>query len=169
LQRDIQSSAEVDERKQSQINYLQSQLSQLHQEKQDLQNRIQTITNHARRKESEVANLESEKSQLDLQKLELQRQYQSLYQNYQQNQNEIVDLKKKLEDLSKTNQSRPKNSTNTMSQASIKPIATKPRISIQEWKQISNQSDYVYVKGHFRNGTWVNEHYRRPPRRKRSN
>lgn len=170
LQRDIQSSAEVDQRKQSQINYLQSQLSQLNQEKKDLQNRIQAITDYARRKESKVADLENEKSQLDLQKSELQRQYQSLYQNYQQNQNEIASLKKKLEDLP-INQSKPQTSTHTVSQPSTKPVATKSKISVEEWKQISNQSEYVYVKGHYKqNGTWVDEYYRRPPRkRKRRN
>lgn len=169
LQTDIQSSIEADQRKQSQVNYLQSQLSQLNQEKKDLQNRIQAITDYARSKKSEVENLESEKSQLDRQKLELQRQYQLLYQNYQQNQEEIANLNKKLEDLSKTNQSKLQTSTYTTSQASIKPVTTKPKISVQEWKQISNQSDYVYVNGYRKqNGTWVDEHYRRPPRKKRA-
>ncbi|KAM3095730.1 hypothetical protein ACKFKG_12770 [Phormidesmis sp. 146-35] len=168
LQRDIQGSAEVAQRKQAQINRLQSQLSQLNQEKKDLQSRIQTTTDHARRKESEVANLESEKSQSDLQRLELQQQYQLLYQNYRQNQHEIADLKKKLEDLTETNQSKPQPPTQKTSQASIRPTATQRKISVQKWGQISNQSDYEYVNGHFKqNGTWVNAYYRRP-RRKRA-
>jgi myosin heavy subunit len=167
LQRNIQGSAEVAQRKQSQINHLQSQLSQLNQEKKDLQNRIQTTTDYARRKESEVANLESEKSQLELQRLELKRQYQSLCQNYQQNQNEIADLKKKLEDLTETNPSKPQPPKQKTSQAAIKPIATQRKISVQKWEQISNQSDYEYVNGYLRqNGTWVNAYYRRPRRRR---
>jgi hypothetical protein len=168
LQRDIQSSAEVDQSKQSQINYLQSQLSQSNQEKQDLQNRIQAVIDYTRIKESEVADLESKKSQLDLQKSELQRQYQSLYQNYQQKQNEIASLKKKLEDLP-INQSKPQTPTHTASQPSTKAVATKSKISVEEWNQISNQSEYVYVKGHHKqNGTWVDEYYRRPPRSRKS-
>ncbi len=171
LQRDIQSALEVDQRKQSQINYLQSQLSQLNQEKKDIQKRIQDTTDYAQRKEAEVADLQSEKSQLDLQKLELQRQYQSLYQDYQQKQNEIASLNKKIEDLSKTSQSNFQDPTYTTLQPFIKPVATKQKISVEEWKQISNQSEYVYVKGYRKqNGTWVNRYYRRPPRRrKRSN
>ncbi|MGG6242285.1 hypothetical protein ACQ4N7_27030 [Nodosilinea sp. AN01ver1] len=169
LRREIQDAVEVDQRKQSQLNYLQDQLSQLNQEKRNLQKKIQNVTEYARRKEAEASDLESEKSRLDLQRLELQRQYQSLHQNYQQKQDEIANLKKKLEDLSKTNQSKPQTPTSTTSQASIKPVATKQKISVQEWKQISNQSDYVYVKGYRKqNGTWVDEYYRRPPRRRRS-
>ena len=47
----------------------------------------------------------------------------------------------------------------------LESVATNPKISVQEWKQISNQGDYAYVKGYVRNGKWVNEYYRRPRRR----
>ncbi|MEX0269229.1 hypothetical protein AB3R30_08795 [Leptolyngbyaceae cyanobacterium UHCC 1019] len=167
LQRDIQISIEVDQRKQSQINYLQSQISQLNQEKQDLQQKIQDTTNYVHRKESEIADLQSEKSQFDLQRLESQRQYQLLYQNYQQKQDELARLKKKLDDLSTNNQFKLQDSIYTKSQPSVKPVATKPTITVEEWKQISNQSAYVYVKGyHKQNGTWVDEYYRRPPKKR---
>jgi len=168
LRRDIQSSIEVDQRKQSQINYLQSQLSQLKQEKKDIYERIQSTTDYARRKESEVASLEGEKSQLNIQRLELQQQYQSLYRKYQQNQNKITNLKKELEDLSEISQFKPETPTHEIAEASIKTVETRRKISVQKWSQISNQSDYEYVNGYHRqNGTWVNEYYRKP-RRKRS-
>lgn len=141
-------SSETDSSYQSLVNEVRSQINL---------KRIQATTEYARKKELEVASLESEKSQLNIQRLELQQQYQSLYQNYQQNQKEIADLRKKLEDLSKTNQSN------------IKLIATQADISVQEWEQISNQSDYVKVTGHSKqNGTWVNEYYRRRPGKKTS-
>ena len=43
--------------------------------------------------------------------------------------------------------------------------ATKPRLSLAEYEMISNRSDYEWVKGHTRNGTWVNPYYRRKRRR----
>lgn len=162
LQRDIESSTEANERGKSQIGYLHNQLSQLKQEKKDLQDRIQSVTEYARKKELEVSNLESDKSELERQKLELKRKYQSLHDNCQQKQNEVTNLEKEMEELSKGNQSK----VHKTSQAPNQPVATSPKISVQEWKQISNQGDYVYVKGHLRNGKWVNEHYRRPPRRR---
>ena len=109
----------------------------------------------------EVSNLESDKSELERQKLELKRKYQSLYDNYQQKQNEVTNLEKEMEELSKGNQSK----VHKTSQATTQSVATNPKISVQEWKQISNQGDYEYVKGHVRNGKWVNEYYRRPRRR----
>lgn len=43
---------------------------------------------------------------------------------------------------------------------------TKSRLTQAEYSRISNQSDYVPVRGHFRrNGAWVEPHYRRKPRR----
>ena len=43
--------------------------------------------------------------------------------------------------------------------------ATQRKITPEKYKRILNQSDYVYVKGHLRNGHWVNEHFRRKPTR----
>lgn len=43
--------------------------------------------------------------------------------------------------------------------------ATEQRLSPEEYRRISNRSDYVFVNGYSkRNGTWVNSHYRRRPR-----
>ncbi|MEH1997214.1 MAG: hypothetical protein V7L00_00265 [Nostoc sp.] len=43
--------------------------------------------------------------------------------------------------------------------------ATQPKITLEEYKKILNQSDYVYVKPYPRNGHWVTGHYRRKPKR----
>jgi hypothetical protein len=44
--------------------------------------------------------------------------------------------------------------------------ATEQRLSPEDYRRISNQGDYVFVNSYRkRNGTWVNSHYRRRPRR----
>lgn len=41
----------------------------------------------------------------------------------------------------------------------------KQKLTPEEYRWISNKSDYVYVKAHFRNGSPVRAHYRRRPER----
>ncbi|MBD2237888.1 hypothetical protein H6G35_14860 [Aulosira sp. FACHB-113] len=48
-------------------------------------------------------------------------------------------------------------------QETTKTIATEKRISVEEYQGISNQSDYVPVRAHIRNGKPVRAHYRRKP------
>lgn len=163
LKKDIKNSTEVDERKQAQINYLREQLSQLNQQKQDIQKKMQNIANHAQRKESQLADLISEKSELVSQKSDLERRYQNLYQNYQQQQNEINNLKQKIKSLSQPNRSQPSNYRFQTSQKASQ--ETRSKITTEEYKRIVNKSDYVYVKAHKRNGSYVKAHYRRRPNR----
>ncbi len=163
LQRDIQNSTEVDQRKQAQINYLHEQLSQLNQQKQDIQERMLNIANHAQRKESQLADLISEKSELVSQKSDLERRYQNLYQNYQEQQNEINNLKEKIKSLSQPNRPQPSSYSFQTSQKASQ--ETRSKITTEEYKRIVNQNDYVYVKAHTRNGSYVKAHYRRRPNR----
>ena len=163
LQRDIQNSTEVDQRKQAQINYLREQLSQLNRQKQDIEERMQNIANHAQRKESQVADLISEKSELLSQKSDLERRYQNLYQNHQEQQNEINNLRAKIKNLSQNNRAQPSNPSYQKQQ---KPFQeTRAKITPEQYNKIVNQNDYVYVKAHTRNGSYVKAHYRRRPNR----
>jgi myosin heavy subunit len=163
LQRDIQSSTEIDQKKQAQIDHLQNQVLQLNQQKLELQKKNRQISDYARNKESEVANLQNQKAQLSSQKADLQRQYQTLYQNYQHQQTEIESLKKQIKNLSQINRSQASTSSYKPPQQPIQ--ETRPKISIEEYQQIINKSDYVRVKAHYRNGSYVKAHYRRKPNR----
>lgn len=159
LRRDIQGATELSQEKQNYINNLQAQLSQLSQQKSDLQKRIQDLSTYAQRKLSELEELQNDKSQLSAQKNELEQQYQTLYQYYQQQQTEIANLKAQISQVN-----RPQSSY-VSPQQNTKPIAIKRQISVEEYQRISNQSDYVYVKAHLRNGSPVRAHYRRKPNR----
>ena len=155
LRRDILGTTELDHEKQNHIDSLQAQISQLSQQKSDLQKKLKDLSAFAQRKLSEVEELQNDKSRLGTQKSELEKKYRTLYQYYQQQQTEIVNLKVQL---SQVNHSQPDVSL----QQTIKPIATKKAISVEEYQRISNQSDYVYVKAHLRNGKPVKAHYRKP-------
>lgn len=163
LQRDIQSSTEIDNGKQARIDYLQNLVLQLNQQKAELQKRIQDITDDAQRKKSEIVNLQTEKSQMNSQKSQLQKQYQVLYQQYQQQENEIARLKEQIKHLSQINRSQPSNPTYKSPQQPVQ--ETRPRITLEEYQRILNKSDYVYVKAHYRNGSYVKAYYRRRPNR----
>jgi myosin heavy subunit len=160
LQRDVQNSADLDRKKQDQINQLQSQLSQLNQQKSSLQKRIEDLYAYARNKESEVEDLQNERSQLNSQKLELQRQNQILYQNYQRQQGEISSLNQQVEEFSRTNRARSQKST---PQPLTRTVATQEKISEAEYQRITNQNEYEYVSGYTnsRSGKWVDPYYRR--------
>lgn len=148
------------------ISNLQNQLSQLNQEKSDLQKRIQDIVDYARSKESDVDKLQSEKSHLNSQKSELQLQYQTLYKHYQQQQNEIASLREQIKNPSQTNRAQSTSPADKTPQPSIKRVATKKIVSVKEYENISNQSDYVYIDVYYReDGTAIRVHYRRKPNR----
>ncbi|MDZ8064602.1 MAG: hypothetical protein RMY64_03030 [Nostoc sp. DedQUE08] len=159
LQRDIQNSKDIDRQKQAQVSYLENQLSQLNQQKSDLQKRIQDISDYARSKESNVKNLQREKSQLNSQNSELQIQCQTL-------SNEITSLKEQIKNLSQTNRAQSTSPAYKTPQPSVKRVATKKTVSIKEYENISNQSDYIYIDTYYReDGTPVRAHYRRKPNR----
>lgn len=145
LKRELQSSAEINQEKQNSIAQLQLQVSQLVQERLTLNKKLKDISAYVQNKESEIEALHNEKSQLNSQKLDWQRQYQNLYLHYQHQINQISNLEEQL--------------------AKAKRVATAVSISEEEYQKISNQSEYVPVKGHYRNGTWVDKHYRRRPKR----
>lgn len=167
LERDIQSSAEINREKQKSINQLQSQLSELSQQKSNLQKRIRDLSAYAKTKESEVEYLQNEKSQINSQKLDIQRQYHNLYQHYQQQQTQISNLEEQLANLANTNRPQTQAINQKMSPLSAKPVATKSKISQEEYQIISNQSEYIPVKGYYKkNGKWVHQYYRRRPKRR---
>ncbi|MHC5762948.1 hypothetical protein, partial [Nostoc sp.] len=89
------------------------------------------------------------------------RQYQVLYQHYQQQQNEIANLKEQIKNLPPVNRS--KYSSSTTPQQPIK--ETREKITPEEYKKIYNKGDYVQVKAHYRNGSYVKAHYRKRPNR----
>ncbi|MBD2242951.1 hypothetical protein [Nostoc sp. FACHB-888] len=134
-------------------------MSQLNQQKSDLEKRIQDINDYGQSKKSEVENLQIEKSQLSSQKSELQHQYQVLYQNYQQQQNEIAKLKEQIKNLSQISRSESSSPTNRTLQQPIK--ETREKITPEEYDKIYNKDDYIPVKAHYRNGSPVKAHYRR--------
>lgn len=148
LQSDIQDSAEINWRRQNQINDLKKQLSQLNQQKLELQERIQDVNEYARSKESEVKELQDEKSQLSAQKLELQNQYQLLSHQSQQQQNKINALTEQIDSLDQ--------------QPTTREEDTRDTISVEDFERIHNQSDYEYVNAYERgDGTPVKGYYRR--------
>ena len=158
LQINVEKSSENSRRNQSQIRSLQSQLSQLIQEKSNLQNELGNINEYAHKRELEIVELENNKSQLQRQKLELQRQYQEMCDRYERQEYEIVDLKKALKELKKSTQAQSYDSV-------TKVIETREKISEEQWKNISNQNDYEYVRGYTKqNGTRVDPYRRRRKR-----
>lgn len=163
LQREVENSIELDQRKQNQINELKKQVAQLNQQRLELQQRIRDVAELAQNKQSQIENLQDEKSQLSSQKLDLQRQYQIILQQYQQQQNEIADLKAQIKNLSQINRTQPLNPTYGTPQQPVK--ETRSTITPKEYDRIFNKSDYVYVKAHNRNGSYVKAHYRRRPNR----
>jgi hypothetical protein len=84
----------------------------------------------------------------------------TLYQYYQQQHTEIANLKAKLAQVN-----RPQSYGSPQQvQQTTRPIATEKKISLEEYKRIANQSDYVYIKAYSRqDGTSVKAHYRRRP------
>lgn len=151
FQRDIQNADDRNQNQQNQIDNLQNQLFQLDRQNSDLQKQIENKTKNSREQESEIGALQNEKNQLNAQKLDLERRYRVLLQKYQQQQNEIVDLTSRVENLS---------------QQAARRIETRGRISVEDYKEISNQSDYVFVDAYARkDGTPVRAHYRRRPSR----
>jgi hypothetical protein len=167
MQEDFRDLGGNDQRKKSQITSLQNHLAQLNQDKIALQKELQNSIDYFRRKEYEISELKREKLQLDAQRVELERQCSLLYQTQQQSQNEIAGLKQKLENLAKKHESNSQSSTHTTSPYPVSGVTTKPKISVQEWKEISNQSEYIYVRAYQKkNGTLVDEHYRKRPKRR---
>lgn len=136
----------------SKINKFTIQISQINQQNLDLQQRIQSISNDAQMKESELKDLQDETYRLSRQKSEVEQQYRILSESYQQQKSEIANLKAQLSQVSR-------------SPSSAKPVAIKREISEEEYKRISNQDDYVYVKAHFRNENLVRAYYRKRPNR----
>jgi chromosome segregation ATPase len=168
LQANVQNLTESSQRRQSQISSLQNQLSQLIQEKSNLQNELRDINQYARKKDLEIVELEKNKSHLQYQKLNLEQNYQELYDHYQGQEHEITALKKTLEELNKANKAQRHDSINTRLPSDIKIIETKKKISEEQWKNISNKSDYQRVKGHLRptTGKWINPYCRRSRKRR---
>ncbi|MBP5974780.1 hypothetical protein HW132_19075 [Brasilonema sp. CT11] len=166
LQREVENSTKLDQRKQNQINELQKQVGQLNQQRLELQQRIRDVAELAQNKQSQIENLQDEKSQLSSQKLDLQKQYQILLQQYQQQQNEIADFKAQIKKFSQINRSQPSSHTDQIPQKPIKKVESRPKITVEEYERISNQSDYEYVDTYNRkDGTPVRGYYRRRRRR----
>ncbi len=163
LQKDIETSSETDQLKQSQINQLENKLAQLNQQKLDLQKIIKDIADSDHIKESEIEKLQIEKSQLSSQKSELQRRYQVLYQQYKQQENEIINLKEQIQNISRINRSQSSIYNYKTPQQPIN--ETREKITLEEYEKIYNKGDYIPVKAHYRNGSYVKAHYRRRPNR----
>jgi chromosome segregation ATPase len=157
-----ESVTDYNQEKENIINNLQDQISKFNQQKSELHSRIRELSSSLQRKISELEELQNQKSRLNAKKSEWEQKYQTLYQNYQQQNDEIASLKVQLAQakLSQTsNYSYPQ-----QVQPNTKQIATKNKISLEEYRRIYNQSDYIYVNSYYRkNGTYVKAHYRRRP------
>ncbi len=129
--------------------------------RQEIQNTRQGI--HSR--QSQIDELQEEVTRLKKQKLELQRQNEMLRQN---------NLPKKDEtDLFNEQSRRPYNINlqessfqNYGTSPPNRRIETKSKLTSEEYKEIYNKKDYVYVEEYSRkDGTPVKAHYRRKSRR----
>jgi DNA-directed RNA polymerase specialized sigma subunit len=81
-----------------------------------------------------------------------------------QQQNEIVNLRTQLSQANQLQSPTSSYSSPQQRQKTTKSIATKKKISVEEYRRISNQSDYLYVEAYYRkDGTPVRAHYRRRP------
>lgn len=151
LQKEIQYLSGLNYNNQDQIKQLQKQLSYLNQQQISLQRRNNEIIAYAQKKESEAGDLLSEKNQLNTQNLELKQKNKALNQDCQHQQDTIARLNKQLEELARANQT--------------KTYETRETISEEEYKEISNQNEYEFVRGHTRSGKRVKPYYRRKRRR----
>lgn len=168
LQTENQDLVDLSQENQERSAQLQTQLSHLNQEKENLQRKVRNLSAYIQGQESEIESFQEEEFRLNSLNADLQKRHQNLHQSYQNQQNEIASLKRKIDDLESLlkrykAQSKKADSSQT-TKASNKWIGTKLTISEKEFKSISNKSEYVYVKGHFRKGKWVNPHYRRRPK-----
>lgn len=121
-------------------------ISNLNRNISDLERDIQTAQELDQRRQTQINNL---RNQLSQKELELQQQR--------------IELNNLRTQRSQINRSQPSRPTYKPPQPSVKPIVTKRRVSVEEYQKIFNKNDYVYVKAHYRNGSYIKEHYRRKP------
>jgi len=166
LRTELQNATEIEQEQQNRVNELQNNLSQLSHQKSDLQKSVQAFSAKAKSQVSKIEELKSEKFQLNIQRSELEQRNRVLYQYYQQQQEEIANLKAQLSQFKRSQSytSTYTYGTTQEKQQTPKRRETKNKISVTTFRQISNQDDYVYVKGHLRNGKYVKAHYRKRPR-----
>lgn len=125
--------------------------------RKEIQNRAEDVQD----KQSQVYRLLAEIERLSNKNLEMQRQNEILIQDQRIKQSKIEELNKQIIEVSET-QGRQSSSTTGEPQPSLK-IGTKKTLTPEEYREISNKSDYLYVKAHFRNGSPVRAYYRRRP------
>ncbi len=125
---------------------------------------------------------DQQQQQAQQQQSELAGKYNELYQLYQQKANEVAGLSNQISNLSRAGQiksqqaARPQTDTSfpplrfnqyPISTSKIKPVKTRseqPQLTLEEWAEISNQSDYKYIEPYTRTGVpSVRGHYRRKP------
>jgi chromosome segregation ATPase len=137
----------------------------------DLRSNIQNLNESVREKQVQINNLENliGSLQRDIQEsddlnLDLKQKNHVLDQHYQHQQGEISRLNQRLEELSRDNRVKSHKST---PQSTAKTVSTQEIISEAEYQEITNQSEYEYVRGYInsRSGKPVEPYYRRKKNR----
>lgn len=128
---------------------------------------MESITQTLQGKSIESANLQAARLQISTQNAELLKKNNLLYQHYQRQQNEITVLNENIRKLSLANQSLASQAAVVRKSqiTSSQKLSTKKNISEEEYRSISNQNEYIYVRSHLRNGKRVAAHYRRKGKR----
>ncbi len=156
LEREAQNSDELSRENQSHISQLEMQISKLDIQRRDYQKRIDDLSAYIRDRDAEAINLKDEIRNLNTQKSDVDRKNLALHERYNYQQELITNLNQKLDEtVSRLNELR--------TQKYTRGPATEDKISEEEYKEITNQDEYTYVRGHHRkkSGTWVEPYYRR--------
>ncbi|MBW4683051.1 MAG: hypothetical protein KME19_23645 [Microcoleus vaginatus WJT46-NPBG5] len=178
----------TDSNYQALVNELRSRLKLLSKEFDTLLRAKQEDTNKLNRRIQEISSLTKNISDLhrDLSNrsadiVALRKNVQNITKLAQEKQaqinslqNSILELKRDIQNWTKIDQDK-QNYINQLQiqlsqainqqtlQLSAKPVATESKISEEKYQNISNQSEYEYVKAHRRrkSGTWVKGYYRK--------
>lgn len=170
LESDVEHEVELNWEKQRSIDRLVDEIDQLNQQRSDLQQRLHNLSVDVENNESEVEGLQNEisqlsaykstleqnlrklyqyyqqqkddNSQLSVQKSSLEKNLQELYQYYQQQQSEIDSLRAQLSQATTLLSSY---SSSSRTQSIPKSISNEEEISVEDYENIDNKSDYKLV------------------------
>jgi uncharacterized coiled-coil DUF342 family protein len=145
---------------------LQETLNKLRLEISNRDANIASLRHSIQSKQNQLDNQQKQIATLNNQKQDLHQQNDNLIQDNQQKQNEIERLKQQINKLYENNSySSSYFSSSSRTPSPTPKIETKKKLSIEEYNQIYNKSDYVYVKAYIREGNPVKAHYRKKPKR----
>ncbi len=161
LQKNLQ---EVSRNEQAEKKSLRNQIIYLEQQIRSLETNLDNASRQINERETHLKDLQSQNDSLNEALRNVQQDYHALYGSYQEQEEEIDDLN---EMISAYIQDINSPSVDQALQKEVEKIyATKSRLSEEEWQDISNQNDYIYIKPYTRrDGTWVRGHYRKKPNR----